>query len=54
MNKSKKPTFLMCNVCEDIFKVTCEENYMNDAKCPHCKAGTLEEIEIRKVKRHGI
>ena len=50
MNKSKMPTFLMCNVCEDIFKVAHEENNMNGAKCPHCKAGTLEEIEIRKVK----
>lgn len=40
----------MCNVCEDIFKVADEKNYGNDVKCPHCKAGTLEEIEMRKVK----
>ena len=51
MNKVETSTFLMCNLCEDIFKVTHEENYRNDAKCPHCKTGMLEEIQITKVKR---
>lgn len=51
MNKVKKSTFLMCNACEDIFKVAREENYRNDAKCPHCKIGLLEEIQITKVRK---
>ena len=49
MNKMEKSTFLMCNSCEDIFKVAYEKNYRNDAKCPHCKIGVLEEIQITKV-----
>ena len=49
MNKTEKSTFLMCNSCEDIFKVAYEKNYRNDAKCPHCKIGVLEEIQITKV-----
>lgn len=51
MNKVEKSTYMMCNACEDIFKVAHEENYRNDAKCPHCKIGFLEEIQITKVKQ---
>ena len=50
MNKVEKSTYMMCNVCGDIFKVAHEENYRNDVKCPHCKIGFLEEIKITKVK----
>ena len=51
MNKVEKSTFYMCDTCEDIFKGAYEENYRNDAMCPHCKIGLLEEIQITKVKK---
>lgn len=51
MKAGQKSTFLMCNACEDIYKVVHEENYRNDTECPHCKIGILEEIQITKVKK---
>jgi hypothetical protein len=49
MNKSRKSTYLMCTLCDDIFKIVDRKDHRNE-EYPHCKVGKLEEIEIRKVK----